>query len=95
MSQEVQQAVAEVTQAITNLNQVFERHAEALKQAGNAEALQKWTNACHAMRDSGNIYVTWARHYARSTQPGASEEDDEGFLDEGAPIEGGFPGSPS
>ena len=49
-----------------------------------------------AIRDSGNIYLNWARHYARSAGAGASSQDEddadlEAFLDEGSDLSGGRP----
>lgn len=80
MSESIQQSIVEVAQAINNLNRAFERHAENLQREKDTDQLQKWTFAARAMQDSGNIYLTWARHYAGST---ASEQDEDPFLDEG------------
>ena len=73
----------EVTRAIENLNRVFDKRAADLQQAGDADGLQQWTKACQAMRDSGNIYITWARHYARLSDPTAPSEEEDDFLNEG------------
>ena len=81
--QEIEQSVIEVTRAIENLNRVFEKRAADLQQAGDADGLRQWTKACQAMRDSGNIYITWARHYARSPDPTAPSEEEDDFLNEG------------
>jgi len=81
----VTRAILEVTQAIENLNRVFEKRADELRKAGDADGLQQWMNACYAMRDSGQIYITWARHYAKlSEAAGSSETDEDEFLNEGA-----------
>ena len=82
--QEIRKSILEVTQAIENLNRVFEKRAAELRQAGDVDGLQQWTKACSAMRDSGNIYITWARHYARLSEPAGESEVEEGFLNEGA-----------
>lgn len=80
---EIQQSLLEVTRAIENLNRVFDKRAADLRQGGDAEALQQWAKACQAMRDSGNIYITWARHYARLTDPNIPSEEEDDFLSEG------------
>jgi uncharacterized protein HemY len=82
--QEIGKSILEVTRAIENLNRAFEKRADELRQAGDVEGLQQWTKACSAMRDSGNIYITWARHYARLSEPAGSSEEEDGFLNEGA-----------
>jgi len=82
--QEIGKSILEVTRAIENLNRVFEKRADELRQAGDVDGLQQWTKACSAMRDSGNIYITWARHYARLSEPAGSSEEEDGFLNEGA-----------
>ncbi|HEY5595603.1 MAG TPA: hypothetical protein VIL61_10690 [Nitrospiria bacterium] len=81
--QEIEQSMIEVTRAIENLNRVFDKRAADLQQAGDADGLQQWTKACQAMRDSGNIYITWARHYARLSDPTAPSEEEDDFLNEG------------
>lgn len=79
MVDEIQQSLIEVTRAIEHLNEAFERRADLLRQAGDPQELHQWIKATHAMRDSGNIYLSWAKHYARSA--GASSPDDEPEVD--------------
>ena len=81
--QEIQQSIIEVTRAIESLNRAFEKRAADLRQAGDADGLQQWIKACQAIRDSGNIYITWAQHYARSSEPTALSEEENDFLSEG------------
>ena len=80
MSEEIQQSLLEVIRAMENLNRAFTKRAENLKKSGNASELQQWMNAVHAMQDSGNLYLNWAKHYARSAgvkmAPDGSEEGD-------------------
>lgn len=82
--QEIGKSIHEVTRAIENLNRAFEKRAAELQQAGDVDGLQQWTKACSAMLDSGNIYITWARHYARLSEPAGPSEEEDGFLNEGA-----------
>ena len=80
MSEEIQQSILEVVRAMENLNRAFLKRADDLKKSGNANELQQWIKAAQAMQDSGNIYLTWAKHYARSAgvkmPPEESEEND-------------------
>jgi len=80
---EIEQSVLEATRAIENLNRVFAKREADLKQKGDPEALQQWTKAAQAMRDSGNIYITWARHYVRFSDPNVPSEEEDDFLSEG------------
>ncbi len=96
MSTDIRQSIAAVEQAMESLNQAFEQHADALRAPEQAQTLQKWMAAAQAMRDSGNIYLNWARHYAQSAgaDPSAQDRDDtdlEAFLDEGSDLSGDRP----
>lgn len=96
MSTDIRQSIEAVEQAMESLNQAFERHAEALRAPEQAKELQQWMTGAQAIRDSGNIYLNWARHYARSAGAGApgQHEDDadlEAFLDEGSDLSGDRP----
>jgi len=85
MAHDIQQSIAEVARAIEHLNRAFEQYAEDLRKGGDPQELQQWIKATHAMRDSGNIYLTWAKHYARAGGGGTDEESElNEFLDEGA-----------
>jgi hypothetical protein len=80
MSEEIQQSLLEVIRAMENLNRAFAKHADDLKKSGNTTELQQWMNAVYAMKDSGDIYLNWAKHYVRSAgvkiAPDRSEESD-------------------
>ena len=84
MNKEIQQSLLEVVRAMENLNMAFAKRADDLKKSGNTTELQQWMNAVYAMKDSGNLYLNWAKHYARSAgvkiNPDGSEEGD--VLDE-------------
>lgn len=86
MNEEIRQSVLDVALAIERLNQAFEKRVQALRQAGDDKELKQWLTATHAMRDSGNIYLSWAKHYARSAGTGVVAEESEldELLDEGS-----------
>ena len=87
MSEDIRQSILDVALAIERLNQAFEKRVHVLREAGDANGLKQWLTATHAMRDSGSIYLSWAKHYARSAgsevEAEASELDE--LLDEGSP----------
>ena len=84
MNEEIRQSITEVTRAIEHLNQAFEKRADNLRQGGNTQELQQWIKATQAMRDSGNIYLSWAKHYAGSAGgEAASDEAEVDTLEEG------------
>lgn len=96
MSTDITRSITAVEQAMESLHEAFDRHAETLRAPDKAKELQKWITATQAMRDSGNIYLNWARHYAQSAGVGASgaDQDDadfEAFLDEGSDLSGDRP----
>lgn len=58
----------------------LERRAAALHAIGrDPELTEKLIKAADTMRDSGNLYLTWARHFAALAEgntDAASDEDD-------------------
>ena len=96
MSTDISRSIAAVEQAMEGLNQAFDRHADTLRGPEQAKELEKWMTATQAMRDSGNIYLNWARHYARSvgadgSGQGPDDAELEAFLDEGSDLSGDRP----
>jgi len=43
---------------------------------GDSEVISKLINGADAMRDSANIYLSWARHYVNLSEGGASEAEE-------------------
>lgn len=75
MNQEILQSIIEVSRAIELLNQAFEKRVDDLRNGGDPQELQQWINATHAMRDSGHIYLSWAKHYARAATSEVAEDE--------------------
>jgi len=86
MNDEIQQSLTEIAQAMENLHRAFEKRAEDLRKQGDPDTLQQWIKATQAMRDSGHIYLSWAKHYARSAgiKTIENEPEENGFLEEGS-----------
>ncbi len=62
----------------------LERQAAALHAMGrDPELVEKLVKAADTMRDSGNLYLTWARHFAAlaegNTDASSDEDDTEDF----------------
>lgn len=87
MNDDIRRSVLEVEQALTHVNQAFEGYVEELKKKGSnvSEVMQMAKNA-DTLKDSGNIYMSWARHYAGMGGDEAATED----IDEDEGRIGGF-----
>ena len=87
MNDNIRRSVLEVEQALAHVNQAFEDYVEELKKKGNSasEVIQMAKNA-DALKDSGHIYMSWARHYAGIGGDEAATED----IDENEGRIGGF-----
>lgn len=84
MNDDIRRSVQEAQEAMARVNKAFEDYLEDLKGKGSSasDILQVAKNA-DALKDSGNIYVSWARHYAGMGGDEASTEDideDEGRI---------------
>ena len=81
MSEDIRRSIQEVAQAIERLDRAFEKRAEELRERGDTEELGQWIHAKAAMRDSGVIYLSWARHYAKASLPGEEEIREDEFFE--------------
>jgi hypothetical protein len=84
MNDEIRQSVQQVQEALARVNHAFESYMEEVKAKGSSpsDILQIAKNA-DALKDSGNIYVSWARHYSGLGGDEASTDDideDEGRI---------------
>jgi hypothetical protein len=72
--------LAEISGLLTDFPQALERQAAILHAGGKEpELAEKLAKAADTMRDSGNLYITWARHYVAMSKGNtdASTEEDE------------------
>ena len=79
MNNEIRRSVGEVGEAMSRVNRAFQNYVEELKASGKdpAEIGQVVKNA-DTLRDSGHIYMSWARHYAGiGGDEGPTEDIDE------------------
>ena len=65
MTEDVRVAVAEVELAMERLNEAFDQYVQGLQTSeDDGEGLDRATKMKAAMKDSGAIYLSWAKHYA-------------------------------
>jgi len=74
----------EITGLINEYPKAIERRAAVIQAGGKDEELvEKLIKAADTMRDSGNLYLTWAKHYAAmaagNTDASSDEDDTEDF----------------
>ncbi len=56
----------------------LERRAALIQASGkDPELVQKLVKAADTMRDSGNLYLTWAKHYAAMAEGNTDASSDE------------------
>jgi len=77
----VRELISEISVLMGEFPRALERRAAELEAGGkDPELAGKLAKGADAMRDSGNIYLTWARHYAAMSEgntDATDEEDDE------------------
>jgi hypothetical protein len=78
----VRELIGEMTTLMKQFPEALERRAVEIQAIGkDPELAQKLMKGADAMRDSGNIYLTWARHYAALSEGNAEAADDEDEAD--------------
>jgi len=70
--------IGEIATLMAEFSQALERRAAEIEVAGKDPDLAgKLVKGADAMRDSGNIYLSWARHYAAMSEGNAEAADEE------------------
>ena len=74
----------EMSGLISAYPKAIERRAAMIQATGkDPELVEKLVKAADTMRDSGNLYLTWAKHYAAlaegNTDASSDEDDTEDF----------------
>ncbi len=79
----VRELIGAISGMMRQFPEALERRAAQLQAGGkDIELAGKLAKGADAMRDSGNLYLTWARHYAalsEGTSDAADEEDEADF----------------
>ena len=77
MTEDLRQQVATLTDQMKQFHVALETRARDIElSGGDAEIVSKLINGTDAMKDSANIYLSWARHYVNLSDGGASEADE-------------------
>ena len=79
MNNEIRRSVEEVREAMSRVNHAFQNYVEELKASGKDPGeIQQVIKNADTLRDSGHIYMSWARHYAGiGGDEGPTEDIDE------------------
>ncbi len=77
MTSELKQQVQTLTEQMENFHHALETKAREIEiSGGDPEIVGKLIKGADAMKDSANIYLSWARHYVNLSDGGASEADE-------------------
>jgi hypothetical protein len=76
----LEELLGEITGLLGEFPKALERQAAVIHAGGkDSELAEKLAKAAETMRDSGNLYITWARHYvamAEGNTDASSDEDE-------------------
>lgn len=80
----IDELLRELTGLINQYPKAIERRAATIQATGkDPELVEKLVKAADTMRDSGNLYLTWAKHYAAlaegNSDASADEDETEDF----------------
>jgi len=77
MSSDLKQHVQSLAEQMESFHQALETKAREIEiNGGDQEIVGKLLKGSDAMKDSANIYLSWARHYVNLSEGGASEADE-------------------
>jgi hypothetical protein len=80
----IDELLSEISGLIIQYPKAIERQAAIIQATGkDPELVDKLIKAADTMRDSGNLYLTWAKHYAAvakgNTDASSDEDETEDF----------------
>ena len=80
----IDELLKEISGLIHQYPKAIERRAAVIQATGkDPELVKKLVEAADTMRDSGNLYLTWAKHYAAlaegNTDASSDEDETEDF----------------
>ena len=74
----IEELLKEITGLISEYPKAIERRAAVIQATGtDPELVEKLVKAADTLRDSGNLYLTWAKHYAALAQGNTDASSDE------------------
>jgi len=77
MSQDIRELMDGIRDQMTQFHDKLESRAQEIElTGGDPDVVKKLTMGADAMKDSGNIYMSWARHYVALSEGGAAEAEE-------------------
>ncbi|NKB81149.1 MAG: hypothetical protein GKS05_04515 [Nitrospirales bacterium] len=77
MSQELRDLVSNIVVDFGQFHEALKHRAKELEAKGeDSDVVNKIIMGADAMKDSANIYLSWARHYIALSEGGASESEE-------------------
>ncbi len=77
MSDELREKVSGIGSHMEQFHSMLQSRAKEMEATGgDPEVVTKLINGADAMKDSANIYLSWARHFVALSDGGASEADE-------------------
>ncbi|WP_447970348.1 hypothetical protein [Nitrospira sp. M1] len=77
MSDELREKVAGIGAEMQQFHSMLQSRAVEMETSGgDPEVVTKLINGADAMKDSANIYLSWARHFVALSDGGASEAEE-------------------
>ena len=77
MSDELRGKVSEIGTHMEAFHGMLQSRAKEIEvTGGDPEVVSKLVNGADAMKDSANIYLSWARHFVALSEGGASEAEE-------------------
>jgi hypothetical protein len=74
----IEELLKEISGLISEYPKAIERRAAIIQATGkDPELVEKLVKAADTMRDSGNLYLTWAKHYAAMAEGNTDASSDE------------------
>jgi hypothetical protein len=84
MNDDIRKSIQEVADAMAHVNRAFKDYVAQLHVVGkDPSEIDQIVKNADTLKDSGNIYMSWARHYAGAGGDEGSTEDideDEGRI---------------
>lgn len=79
MNDEIRRSIQEVAEAMAHVNRAFQDYVQELNRLSkDPSEIEKIVKNADTLKDSGHIYMSWARHYAGiGGDEGPTEDIDE------------------
>ena len=77
MKDDLRQLMNGISAQMTQFHERLASCAEEMQlTGGDPDVIKKLASGSDAMKDSGNIYLSWARHYVALSEGGAAEAEE-------------------